>query len=143
MRRSWYQPTSRPPPWRRSLLVAILALRDFVKIGCSSAIFAPALILGQETSLTEIVQRTANCRPGELQLPSDCPNRWPADAIFIGAVFEIHIHRSRPVGQVREINRIKISHSTTSRAEGRRIGFRSVQRRPGAGKTLCSRRRLC
>ena len=124
------------------MLPQIWQLQDSIEIGRPPAILTPALIFRQEPSLTEIVQCPANCRTGDVQLSCDCPNGRPADAILIGAVFEIHIHRSRPVGQVREINRIEISHSITSRTKGRRIIFRPVQRRSWPGKTLCSRRRL-
>ena len=111
MRRSPCQRRSILPPQAGSMLPRIWQLQDSIEIGRPPAILTPALIFRQEPSLAEIVQCTANCRTGEFQLPRYGFDGRPADAILIGAVFEIHIYRSRPVRQVREINRIKISHS--------------------------------
>ncbi len=88
-----------------------------------SAILPPAVPLFQETGFAQIVQRSVNRGAGELQLSRDSPDRRPADSILVGTILEIHVHRPRAMGQIRRINRIEVSHSSVSRAHGRRISL--------------------
>ena len=91
-------------PLMGGLLHQILHLQDPIEIRRPPAILTPALIFDQESSLTEIIQRPADCSAGELQLPCYGLDRGSADAILIRAVLEVHIHGDCTMGQVRSID---------------------------------------
>ena len=60
----------------------------------------------------------ARKRDEMLELYEGKPSR-----ILVGTILEIHVHRPRAMGQIRRINRIEVSHSSVSRAHGRRISL--------------------
>lgn len=78
-------------------------LLNFIKVRGLSIVFAPAILPGQKSSPTQIIQRPAHRGAGKFQLPCYRSDGWPASTFLIGTILEVHVHSNGPVGQIGSI----------------------------------------
>ena len=74
-------------------------LQDPIEVGSQTPILPPAVLLGDQPLLTQLIQGPLDGGAGEMQLGGNGPNPRPALALPIRMVLQVHIDRPRPVTQ--------------------------------------------
>ena len=90
MNRPWVQQMSAAPPWRRAALFATLS--DGVQIGCTATVGSMPGRLLQISVLLQIMKRPLHRGAGQLHVRSNGVDTWPALALGIGAIPQVHIN---------------------------------------------------
>ena len=99
--------TGRPSPW---LGEPACLSQQSIKVEGIAAVFPPAPFLLQKASLAQVMQRALYCGSRQAKICCDGLDRRPAAAFCVGTIFEVHIHRSRAMVQIRRIDCMVKAH---------------------------------
>lgn len=87
-----------------------LGRSDDIPVGRATTILTPLRLLGKPASVLQVSQGSLNGGAGQAQLSGYSGYSGPANAIFAGPFFQVHIDGHGTVRQICGINRIKIAH---------------------------------
>lgn len=77
------------PPLRPGMVFSQL---EFVEQAALPAVVAPPLFLFQIAAPDQVIEGAFDGAAGELQIAGNGSDGGPAFAVFVGSIFEVHIH---------------------------------------------------
>lgn len=83
---------------------------DPIQPRASSAVLPKSRLAHHASCRLQVGQGAFYCAAGELQIPRNRVDAWPAAVRFSRAVAQIHVHRNRPMRQHTFIYRVKVGH---------------------------------